>query len=560
MSKNIVKFSLISDFTVSPLEVALKKQFKDKNLEFFIAPIDQVRQSIDQLCAEDNTKKDHIAVLWTRPQRQVYEFVNLCIKNQCNKELIFNQVKEFSSYIRKVSKVAKVVIVPTWTVNSSYRGNGVLDFKYSNGICNMLTQMNLMLSKEIDNLTNVFLLNADQWIKLSDKAEDEKLWYFGKIPFSISVFNQISEDIKAVYNAFTGKSKKLLVLDLDNTLWGGIIGEDGIQNIRLGGIDYIGEAFLEFQRQVLSLKNRGVLLAICSKNDEAIAMEVINNHSEMILKKDDFVGFKINWEDKAKNIKELALELNLGLDSIVFIDDSQFERARVASELPEVFVPEWPEDPIYFARALNSLKCFDKMAFSDEDSERTKLYIEDQQRKECIKEFNNIDDWLYSVELEVSCELLSYSNVQRVTQLLNKTNQFNLITRRIGQDEIMANCTRENSFGVAFYAKDKFGNYGLIGFSSFNIKDSYVIIEDFLLSCRAMGRGIEKSMLYLIKSIADSKFKSGIYAKYIPTGKNNACAKFLSENGFVKNGDNYYNNKLNLLTNPNYIKLVSDIS
>ncbi len=557
MSKGKLKISLVSDFTINPLQAALKKQFTDQSLEIFVHPIDQVRQSIDDICSAESGEEEHIVVLWTNPRRQIYEFVKLCTQNQFDKELIFQQVKEFSEYIRRVSKTAKLVIVPIWTIESNYRGNGILDFKHSVGIYNILMQMNLKLSESLDDLTNVFLLNTEQWIKLSEKAEDEKLWYLGKIPFTQSIFTQASEDIRAVYDAVKGRAKKLLVLDLDNILWGGILGEDGMQGIRLGGIDYIGEAYTEFQRHLLQLKNRGILLAVCSKNDEVIAMNVIENHSEMILQKDDFTAFKINWQDKAKNISELALELNLGLDSIVFIDDSPFERSRVASELPQVLVPEWPEDPIYYVRALNNLKCFDKAAFSLEDSHRTDLYKQEQERKKLVEAVGDIEQWLYQIELEVSYELVNENNIERVTQLFNKTNQFNLITRRMGQSEIMSYCSKENSSGVAFYARDRFGSYGLIGFCSFDINDSDIRIRDFLLSCRAMGRGIEKSMLYVIKDLAAKKLKSSIRAQFIPSGKNKACADFLTKNGFIKREDMYYRYNLEEICNPEYIKLIS---
>lgn len=556
MSKGKIKFSLVSDFTINPLQAGLKKQFKEQNLEIFIHPIDQVRQSIDDICSSGSGEEEHIVVLWTNPRRQIYEFVNLCTQNKFDIELIFQQVKEFSEYIRKVSKIAKLVIVPIWTIDSSYRGNGILDFKHSAGIYNVLMQMNLKLSENLDDLANVFLLNTEQWIKLSEKAEDEKLWYLGKIPFTQSIFTQASEDIRAVYDAVKGRAKKLLVLDLDNILWGGILGEDGMQGIRLGGIDYIGEAFTDFQKHLLQLKNRGILLAVCSKNDEVTAMNVIENHSEMILQKEDFTAFKINWQDKAKNISELALELNLGLDSIVFIDDSPFERSRVASELPQVLVPEWPEDPIYYVRALNSLKCFDKAAFSLEDSHRTDLYKQEQERKKLVEAVGDIEGWLYQIELEVSYEFINENNIERIAQLFNKTNQFNLITRRMGQSEIMSYCNKENSSGLAFYARDRFGSYGLIGFCSFDINQSDITLRDFLLSCRAMGRGIEKSMLYVVKDLEVNKFKSSIRAQFIPTEKNKACADFLIKNGFIKRENMYYHYKLDEICNPEYIKLI----
>ena len=554
-----VQFLLISDFTINPLQSLLKKQFQNYPCDFIVSPIGQIIQSINETYSKSSSAVEQAVILWTMPERQIHEFKNLYSDNVYDKDLMFRQVLEYAEYIRKLSEVVKFIAVPIWTLNSNYRGNGILDFKYSTGIYSTLMQMNLKLAEALEDLSNVYILNTDQWMKVSEKAEDEKMWYFGKIPFAQSIFRQAAEDIKTIYDALTGRTKKLLVLDLDNTLWGGIAGEDGINGIRLGGVDYIGEAFLAFQKHLLQLKKKGLLLAICSKNDEDTAMEIIEKHTEMILRKEDFVGFKINWEDKAKNIRELALELNLGLSSVVFIDDSPFERARVLSELPQVLVPEWPMEPIYYVKALNGLRCFDKASFSAEDAQRTNYYRQEQERKRIIENTSNMEEWLYKIELEVRFEPVNSSNVQRVSQLLNKTNQFNLITRRLEQYEIMAYCSQEQAGGVAFYAADKFGSYGLIGFCSYEMSDNSLLVKDFLLSCRAMGKGIELAMLNCLKDIAVREGKDRMLAQYIPTERNKASGEFLGASGFKKDGTTYVLNNLQSISKPAYITVTNQI-
>ncbi|BCJ94410.1 hypothetical protein acsn021_19790 [Anaerocolumna cellulosilytica] len=554
-----VQFLLISDFTINPLQSLLKQQFHHYSCDFMVSPIGQIIQSVNEICCQKPSTMEQAVILWTMPDRQIHEFKKLYSNNMYDKNVMFRQVLEYAEYIRKLSEVVKFIAVPIWTLNSNYRGNGILNFRYSTGIYSVLMQMNLKLAKALEDLSNVYILYTDQWMKVSEKAEDEKMWYFGKIPFTQSIFRQAAEDIKSIYDVLTGRTKKLLVLDLDNTLWGGIAGEDGINGIRLGGVDYIGEAFLEFQKHLLQLKNKGLLLAICSKNDEDTAMEIIEKHTEMILRKEDFVGFKINWEDKAKNIRELALELNLGLASVVFIDDSPFERARVMSELPEVLVPEWPMEPIHYVKALNGLRCFDKASFSTEDTQRTNYYRQEQERKKTIENTSNIEEWLYQIALEVRFEPVNDSNVQRVSQLLNKTNQFNLITRRLEQYEIMAYCNQEQAGGVAFYAADKFGSYGLIGFSSYEMNENSLFIKDFLLSCRAMGKGIEMAMLNILKDIAVSEGKDRILAQYIPTDRNKASGDFLGTSGFMKDGAMYVQHNLRAINKPPYITITNEI-
>ncbi len=225
-------------------------------------------------------------------------------------------------------------------------------------------EANLRLLHNLDTVPNVVALNASRWIELvGESAFNERLWYMGKIPFANGVFKAAAREVKAALRGIRGAARKLIVLDLDDTMWGGIVGEVGWQNIILGGHDPMGEAFVDFQRALKSLNRRGVLLAIASKNEETVAWQAVNQHPEMILRPDDFAGWRINWNDKAQNIVEIATELNLGLDSVVFIDDSQVERDRVRQALPDVLVPEWPSDTRLYLRALCDLDLFSKVAY-----------------------------------------------------------------------------------------------------------------------------------------------------------------------------------------------------
>ena len=225
------------------------------------------------------------------------------------------------------------------------------------------------------------MLDAQRWIAHSrESKQGQRLWYLGKIPYSDDVFGTVGREVVAATATIQGAARRLIVLDLDDTLWGGVVGDDGWESLRLGGHDSVGEAFVDFQRELRALSRRGILLALVSKNDEAVALEAIDRHSAMVLGRDDMVGWRINWSDKAANIVDLVASLNLGLQSVVFIDDSPYERARVRETLPEVLVPEWPTDPTDYVSTLTALTCFDTLTVSEEDRARTSMYAAERRR------------------------------------------------------------------------------------------------------------------------------------------------------------------------------------
>jgi FkbH-like protein len=317
-----------------------------------------------------------------------------------------------------------------------------------------------------------------------------------------------------------------LVLDLDDTLWGGIVGDQGWQNLKLGGHDSQGEAFVDFQRLVKDLTRRGVVLGICSKNEESVALEAIRQHPQMVLREQDFVGWRINWRDKAQNIAELAAELNLGLQSVVFIDDNPVERARVREALPEVLVPEWPEDKLLYPSAFLQLRCFDAPAVSREDAERTKMYAEERQRESAKAQVGSVEDWLKGLQMQVTVEPLSASNLARTAQLLNKTNQMNLSTRRLTEGELQAWAQQPRRQLWALSVRDKFGDAGLTGIVSMEAEGDVCAVVDFVLSCRVMGRRVEETMVHLAVAHAQRHGLSKVRAKLMPTAKNKPCLDF----------------------------------
>src|SRR5207248_5467611 len=241
----------------------------------------------------------------------------------------------------------------------------------------------------------------------------------------------------------------------------------------------------------------GVLLGIVSKNEESTALEAIRSHPEMVLRQDDFAGWRINWEDKAQNIVELVSELNLGLQSVVLIDDSPVERARVHEAFPDVLVPEWPSSPLDYTATLHGLRCFDTRLVSLEDRTRTEMYVTERKRHEVRTQVSSLEQWLASLNIQVEAEPLSEATLDRATQLLNKTNQMNLSTRRMIKEELQNWNQQPENTVLIFRVSDKFGDYGLVGVASFVLRDGNANVVDFVLSCRVMGRKVEETMLHV---------------------------------------------------------------
>jgi FkbH-like protein len=374
-------------------------------------------------------------------------------------------------------------------------------------------------------------LNAQRWMELAGakNAYNPKLWYMGKISFGNEVFKHAVRDVKAAFRGVAGQARKIILLDLDETLWGGVLGDVGWDGITLGGHDPIGEAFTDFQNGLKALKNRGVLLGIVSKNDESVAIEAISRNPEMVLHLDDFAGWRINWIDKTQNILSLISELNLGLQSVVFVDDNPVERSRVRDTLPEVLVPEWPQDKQLYKKTLLELSCFDVPSITGEDVERTLLYAAQRKRVALREEGASFDDWLRTLDTRVIVESLNAPNLPRAAQLINKTNQMNLSTRRMTEAELFSWAHEKKHRLWTFRVVDKFGDAGLTGIASIEFDQEEATVVDFVLSCRVMGRRIEETMLHLVAGQAAHLGIKQIRASYIPTPRNNVCLVFWKE-------------------------------
>ncbi len=337
---------------------------------------------------------------------------------------------------------------------------------------------------------------------------------------SIDALPLVAQRTVDIISALNGRVNKCLIVDLDNTLWGGVIGDDGLENIQLGNLG-IGKAFTEFQYWIKKLKNRGIIIAVCSKNNENIAKEPFEKHPDMVLKLDDIAVFIADWENKADNIHRIKSILNIGFDSMVFLDDNPFERNLVRENIPDICVPELPEDPADFLEYLYSLNLFETISFSEEDKDRTKLYQKEALRTNAHEKFANEDDYLKSLNMISYIEAFNDFNKPRVAQLSQRSNQFNLRTVRYSEADIKLIAGSENHFNFAFTLEDKFGENGLICVVILKKEDNITLfIDTWFMSCRVLKRGMEDFVLNVIADFAKEKGFRTLKGEYIPTMKN----------------------------------------
>ena len=530
MSSPVSVIGLLSDFNTLNLAACLEKITGSTRLTCAQGPYGEPRLVLLDAAAEFWSVGLEAVVVWTLPQRAVPTFEKVLRHQEFPVDALLTEVDAFAAMLAGIPAHVRSVIVPSWVAPEAGRGLGPLDLMSNAGVANALMRMNLRLAERCDGDRRITLLDTQRWLQAAGPSPyHARLWYMSKTPFHNRVFQEAAHDIAAALDGVNGRSKKVVIVDLDNTLWGGVVGDDGVDRLRLGGHDAVGEAFADFQRGLQRLTNRGVLLAIVSKNEEDVALDAIQTHPEMILRRRDFAAWSINWRDKAENIASLMTGLNLGLDSAVFLDDSPFERARVREALPQVLVPELPADPMMFPAFLAGLRCFDNPVISEEDRSRSAMYTAERERTAVKANVGSLEDWLALLELRVTPELLNESNLERAAQLLNKTNQMNLSTRRLTAPELLAWSRAEGRRFWTFRVSDRFGDYGLCGLSSLVLEGERGRLLDFVLSCRVMGRGVEDAMLQTVAKHAGDAGCTEVHGELIPTAKNQPCDKWLTQ-------------------------------
>jgi FkbH-like protein len=414
-----------------------------------------------------------------------------------------------------------------------FPSQGILDSQSSSSQVAAIQKINDEIRHIATRYTGVYLLDYDAMIARHGRARwyDERKWLTVRMPIAADHLKDLADEWLRFIHPLVGKTCKALVTDLDNTLWGGVIGEDGVEGIRLG-VEYPGAAFQAVQRALLDLHQRGILLAVCSKNNIADAMEVLEKHPGMLLRPEHFAAWRINWNDKAVNLREIATELNIGVDSLAFLDDNPVERERIRSDLPEVTVLDLPDDPMEFARVLRRSPVFERLALSEEDRERGRYYAGQRQRLELERSASSLEDFFRSLRQEIEISSVTPATLLRVAQLTQKTNQFNLTTRRYSEQQI-AELAKNPAWKVyAIRVKDRLGDNGLTGVVITHDAQDLAEIDTFLLSCRVVGRTVETAILSFLIDQARRRGRTHLQGWFSPTKKNDLAKEFYAQHNF----------------------------
>ena len=478
------------------------------------------------------------------------------ISDNERKLLVNEKINQIENIIKCFEKnLNSKLIISNFNI-PSYSPNGITETKSDFGFHEMIEELNSSLRNISKTHSSVYVYDFNHFVsKYGEKnIFDYRQFHVGDIQIALNFIPYFAYELMSYIKPITGTNKKCIVLDLDNTLWGGIIGEDDFDGIELGHSSN-GKAFVDFQKELLSLWNHGIILAINSKNNFDDAMKVINEHPNMILRKKNFASIQINWDDKAQNLKQIAEEINIGLNSIAFFDDDKINRERIKQEFPEVLTIEVPDDPSQFSLILKNLNDFNVLQRTDEDIKRGQMYAQQRERKELEKSISNLDDFLEQLDIKVKMKNSSEFLIPRISQLTLKTNQFNLTTRRYQEEEIR-NFTNDHKFIVGCaQVLDKFGDNGITGVYIINKQDKIWSIDTFLLSCRIMGRGVENGILSQILIDAKHNGVEEIRANFIPTQKNKPAENFLPDFGFQKEGDNWIYKLNNEIKLPKHLKV-----
>ena len=458
----------------------------------------------------------------------------------------------------------KAITIINTFIPSFYALEGIIEATKENSIEGQVNKLNNYLRNLVTQHPHKFvLLDWERFMRIvgKDEALDLRFWRLSQAPFKKNFLNLYAREITKTIRALKGRAKKCLVLDCDNTLWGGVLGEDGIDGIALHPNEWPGAAYFEFQRVLLGLQERGVLLALCSKNNEGDVWDILDKHPHNLLRKSHLVSWRINWDNKAENIAAMADELNIGLDSMVFVEDSPRECALVKEMLPDVTVIQVPNELYDYPNLLLTDGLFDTLAVSDEDKNRLKMYQQEKLRKKKRRNFADITEYLESLRTSIRIATARESELQRVAQLTQKTNQFNLTTRRYSESEIRDQINLDDTSVYIMAVADRYGDMGLSGVLIAKRNGKIGIVDSLLLSCRVLGRQLEFAFVDQCMRILEEIWHIKCWqTEYKPTKKNKQVADFWDRFGFTMqkevNGNKVYTMKVGPRS-CDYLKIMS---
>ena len=550
-----IRVALLGDSATQFLVQALRATGYESgyDLQIWEADFNQIERQVFDPSSELFEFNPELVILFQSSHKLLAKYNKS--KSEYYQLLADNRLEEINSIVSALNGQlnAKIIYYNYSEINDSVFGNYANKLELSFPF--QLYKLNYELVKLATQVNNFYICDLSSIQNQLGKSLSfqTSVYINTEMVLSIDVLPFVAKQTIDIIAAMNGQSKKCVILDLDNTVWGGVIGDDGIENIQIGSLG-IGKAFTEFQYWIKKLKNRGIIIAVCSKNTESVAKEPFEKHPDMVLRLDDFAVFMANWENKADNIRQIQSILNIGFDSMVFLDDNPFERNIVRENIPGITVPELPADPADYLEYLYTLNLFETISYSNEDTERTKLYQVEAQRSVLQQKFTNEDEFLESLNMLSLVEPFNKFNTPRVAQLSQRSNQFNLRTIRYTESDIALISNSDNFYTFAFTLEDKFGDNGLICVIVLKAKDKETaFIETWLMSCRVLKRGMEQFTLNTIANFAEEKGFKQLEGEYIPTAKNEMVKAHYANLGFENSGDKWILNLSNFKNNKCYI-------
>ena len=531
-----IKVALLGDSATQFLMHSIRGLGFDKgfDLQIWESDFNQIEQQVSDPNSELYDFKPEIVIVFQSSHKLLSKYNKL--KPETCSSLANTEIDSIGFMIDTISRQlnAKIIYYNYTEIDDSVFGSYAL--KTESSFLFQLRKLNFELMRLATESSNFYLCDLSAIQNQIGKTNyfHSSIYINAEMVLSLDALPFISSRTLDIIKSLNGSFKKCVILDLDNTTWGGIIGDDGLENIQIGSLG-IGKAFSEFQYWIKKLKNRGIIIAVCSKNTESVAKEPFEKHPDMVLRLEDISVFIANWENKVDNILQIQSILNIGFDSMVFLDDNPFERNIVRENIPGITVPELPEDPAEYLEYLYTLNLFETVSFSGEDAERTKMYQIEAKRAHIQQKFTNEDDFLKSLNMISLVEPFNKFNNPRVAQLSQRSNQFNLRTIRYNDLDIEKMATATDYFTFTFTLKDKFGDNGLICVIILKQENEQtLLIDTWFMSCRVLKRGMENFALNTIVNFGLNHNFAILKGEYIPTAKNEMVANHYENLGFQK--------------------------
>lgn len=530
--------ALLSTFTVDPLKPYLLVEGARRGLGFRvnIGPYNQIEQQAFDSKSDLYRSLPRAIVIAARLEDLAPELVHrfLSLKDEEVGRAADGVVNRLQEIIRRIRSNSAAPVLIFNFPPLPYAAAGLADPMLALSQQDLVSRLNARLVEICRTTVSTYLCDYSRLISEFGLSRwtDPKLYFLGRIPFRAEAQLETSKLIARYCGALATSPCKCLVLDLDNTLWGGVLGEEGAAGIALGE-DYPGNVFKDFQKAVLTLRDRGILLAIASKNNPSDVEDCFRGHPDLLLRWDYFSAREIHWNDKAQSLRRIASALNIGTDALAFFDDNPAERAFIRSQMPEVKVIDVPPSPLGYVQALHHSGLFDFLTLSREDLQRASLYLQDQERQTLQVQATTLDDFLAQLQMKASVDSVGPQTLPRVAQLLAKTNQFNLTTRRHNQADLEA-MIKNGAIALWLRVSDRFGDNGLVGVAIARPDKGHEwTIDSFLLSCRVIGRRVETALLSALSQVIRQRGGKTLVGEFIPTAKNAPAAEFYLVHGFV---------------------------